>query len=277
MRTKLNDRTQALVFVVITYLLSYIQQYFIITQSTIQDAPRTLVLMWTPGLVAIAMSLAVGNGLNDLRLKFSFKNWRTLALAYLVPAISAVLILILLNLTGIAKFEVDPAVVNRHGSLKDVLVNALLLAPTVGMLLAIFSGGGEELGWRGFLHTKLNSLRPNHRDLYIGLIWAIWHVPLILFGDYATSSIPILSAALFTVGATAQSYLMGWLREKSDSFWPAALNHGAHNMWILGISPVFFVANEKTQFFAGESGYFCVTIYVAIAIFIARSRNKSAA
>lgn len=145
----------------------------------------------------------------------------------------------------------------------------LLFAPTIGMFIPFISSLGEEIGWRGFLHSQLLSLSPNKRYFVTGLTWSVWHWPLIIFGTYATSDIPWLSVILFTIAQTGASFLLGILRDRSKSVFPAALMHASHNMWFLGISPVFLKTGPLAAYFTSESGVFCALLYVALAMFIA--------
>jgi len=50
------------------------------------------------------------------------------------------------------------------------------------LLLMIFLGGGqEELGWRGYILDPLEErLGPWLGNLVLGVVWAVWHVPLFL-------------------------------------------------------------------------------------------------
>lgn len=53
---------------------------------------------------------------------------------------------------------------------------------------------GEEIGWRGFLLPKLHkALGARKALLYSGVIWGIWHCPMILGGVYF-EGIPVLYA-----------------------------------------------------------------------------------
>jgi membrane protease YdiL (CAAX protease family) len=63
-----------------------------------------------------------------------------------------------------------------------------------------------------------------------GLIWAAWHVPLILLAAYAPGGgLPVLAALIFAVIATAYAFLLGQLRLSSGSIWPPMLAHSAWN------------------------------------------------
>jgi membrane protease YdiL (CAAX protease family) len=99
-----------------------------------------------------------------------------------------------------------------------------VVVPLVNMLAAI----GEELGWRGYLWARLAPLGPRRAALLIGVIWGVWHAPLIAMG-YNYPDAPVLGPLLMTGFALAYGVPLAWLRIRSGSVWPAALAHGAVN------------------------------------------------
>ncbi len=268
-----NPKKQAFAFVATTFLISWTEQYFIIKGDGIQNPVRAFVLMWTPGLVGIFCSYLFDR--NFKALGFKVPSIKSLVISYFVPALTAAFIIGLLVLFKFADFEISPRLIEKKGSILAALIAALLIAPTVGMIVSIISGLGEEIGWRGFLHSKFHFLSANKRYLFTGIIWSIWHWPLIIFGDYATSDRPYLNVLFFTLAVTSLSFLMGLLRDKTGSSFPAAIIHASHNMWILGISPAFFKAGPLVPYLGGESGLFCAVIYLTMAIFIARKNAGS--
>src|SRR5690625_4755344 len=60
---------------------------------------------------------------------------------------------------------------------------------------AIFAFG-EEIGWRGFLLREFQLLGFWKASLLIGLIWGVWHAPLILFAGHNYPSTPIFGVVL---------------------------------------------------------------------------------
>jgi membrane protease YdiL (CAAX protease family) len=53
-----------------------------------------------------------------------------------------------------------------------------LVAPFINSLFGL----GEEIGWRGFLLPRLLPLGKPRAYLLLGVIWGIWHAPLIVVG-----------------------------------------------------------------------------------------------
>ena len=92
---------------------------------------------------------------------------------------------------------------------------------------------GEELGWRGYLQVQAAPGRPLLAAALTGLIWGLWHYPLILVGfpgyedKWALLIHPINSVFI--------SIFMGWLRERSQSVWPACLAHAVDNSIASGL------------------------------------------
>jgi membrane protease YdiL (CAAX protease family) len=92
--------------------------------------------------------------------------------------------------------------------------------------LLILGPLSEEIGWRGYalgrLQTRWNALTSS---LIVGLVWALWHLPLFL--TVGTSQhelgLPFIS---FLVGFMANSILYTWLYNNTkQSIWSAILFH----------------------------------------------------
>src|SRR5262249_3128525 len=132
----------------------------------------------------------------------------------------------------------------------NFLVSALFTS-TVGTVVSCVSAFGEELGWRGYMLTRLIDAGVPKPVLASGLIWAVWHVPLILSGQYAAGSQPVVSAFVFVIGVVADGYLAAYLRLRSGSIWPAVVLHGAWNAVIQG---TFDRATAGESYAVGESG-----------------------
>jgi len=69
-----------------------------------------------------------------------------------------------------------------------------------------------------------------------GLIWAAWHSPLVLFADYNVGTGRWYSLICSSITCVSVSFILAWLRLKSESIWPAVLLHASHNLFI----PVLF-------------------------------------
>jgi membrane protease YdiL (CAAX protease family) len=110
------------------------------------------------------------------------------------------------------------------------------------VMLATF---GEELGWRGYLLPRLLPLGGVKAALMVGLIWGIWHTPLILLDNHGFgSALPWLSVPMFTLVITLYSVFLTWVRIHSGSIWPGVLAHAVINTYVSFMFASFSVDNS---------------------------------
>jgi hypothetical protein len=111
------------------------------------------------------------------------------------------------------------------GAIVALQIATLPVAAVINLLPAL----GEEVGWRGWLLPKLMPLGTLPALLVSGVIWGLWHAPVILLG-YNYPDAPGWLALTAMVGmCTVIGAVFGWLRLRSGSVWPAALAHAAFN------------------------------------------------
>lgn len=139
--------------------------------------------------------------------------------------------LIELDLVGLSGLA---AIVTASGAgelgrddLTTVALVQLLTLP-LGVLVASLSAFGEELGWRGWLLPNLLPLGTWPALLLSGAIWGVWHAPLILLG-YNYQRTDVIGLLLMVGWCMLLGVLIGWLRLRSASVWPAVIAHGAVN------------------------------------------------
>lgn len=257
MITKQAAKFQIFVFLAMTFTLSMALQFYIIKHVGTVNSIFSALLMWVPGLCGLACMKIFDHKWKDLGLRPAEKKW--LIVAYAVPAFASILILLASVVLGVGEFHVE--------SFK-MIVNKLVFTPTLGVLLSLVFALGEEIGWRGFLYSRIHDWDIETPNLLNGIIWSAWHWPLIYFLDYATSPQPAVSLVLFTISMVAFSVFLGQLRRISRSVWPPALAHAAHNTWIQVVYPSFYKAGALDPFFGGESGVILAVIYLLLAIYL---------
>ena len=150
----------------------------------------------------------------------------------------------------------------------------MMLAGTLlGMLLApvnLLATFGEEFGWRAYLLPKLLPLGRQKALLLMGLIWGVWHWPVIFMGyEYGTAypGWPWVGPLLFIWVTFGLGTLLAWVALRSGSVWPAALGHAAINA-IAGLSLMVLVDPSLPNQLLGPSpvGIFGGIGYSAVAI-----------
>jgi membrane protease YdiL (CAAX protease family) len=84
------------------------------------------------------------------------------------------------------------------------------ILPALGMWLLTF-GLGEEVGWRGFALPRLQARRSAlSASLWLGLLWAGWHLPAIFYRE-AYVSLGLLVVPMLLAVATVGSIVYTWL------------------------------------------------------------------
>jgi membrane protease YdiL (CAAX protease family) len=94
---------------------------------------------------------------------------------------------------------------------------------------------GEEVGWRGYALPRLaQRLGLRRASLLLGVIWAVWHLPLFFVGHTDTTG---QSFPVFLLEVTALSVVLAWLFARTNgSLLLTMLMHSAVNQTI-GVVP----------------------------------------
>jgi membrane protease YdiL (CAAX protease family) len=96
---------------------------------------------------------------------------------------------------------------------------ALGLLLTAGMIQSLLTALGEEIGWRGLLVPQLAQV-TSLRNVWLisSVVWLLFHLPLILGGDYHADGTPLwFSLLCFAVMVFSMSAVMASIRLASGS------------------------------------------------------------
>lgn len=91
----------------------------------------------------------------------------------------------------------------------------------------------EEIGWRGYLYALWRPLGFWRSSLATGLVWGIWHWPLIWFFGLNYPNAPAIGLAVFPVYTALLSCVMTLVRDRSGSALATGILHGAGNAFAL--------------------------------------------
>lgn len=231
------------------------------------------VAMWGPGIAAILTTLFIAKvpfnslGLNKLEPK-QYYLW-----AWFLPVALTLLSGLFTILFGIGKIDLNftmirTALASTPGGdavpASVVVLSQSLLALTLAPFLNMLFTMGEELGWRGFLLPRLLPLGQWKAVLWSGLIWGLWHAPVIVQG-HNYPGYPILGVFMMIIFCFLLGTIIAWLYINTKSPWVAALIHGAVNA-IAGL-PVLFLAPGFNMAFGGTLA--APTAWIGMALFIA--------
>ena len=198
-------------------------------------------------------------------------GWRAYAAA-LLP-----LPLALLLLTFVLGYS--PRLEGLHGR-PSILLYLTVFPVSIfnGLATAIMGAGplGEEGGWRGYLLPRLLEHGGEARgSLIIGIIWALWHLPIMaMFADWR-GGIPFLTyLPLYTAGVIGLSFVMSrvWLIG-GGSLIPCIWLHGLVN----AVGGVAFDHRLWTSRWSAEAGtaHFVLATAVAATLLVAVRGRRS--
>jgi membrane protease YdiL (CAAX protease family) len=145
------------------------------------------------------------------------------------------------------------------------LIQGLIVGPTLNAL----AGFGEELGWRGFLQKELAPMGFWSSSAFIGLIWGVWHLPLILMGhNYPDHPIP--GVFLWTVNCVFLGVVFSYVRMRAKSVVAAAVMHGTYNA-TAGLAIILIVGgNDLNTGVPGVPGVIVTALMAGLAFLVDR-------
>ena len=128
------------------------------------------------------------------------------------------------------------------------------------LLIRLLAAVPEELAWRGFalprLQTRCSALTAG---LTIGVVWALWHLPLLLDRDNPMSTYPL---GLYVVSVLAASVVYTWVfNSTGGSVLLVTILHGVGNAAadvLLGADPFLLGALQRVE----------ATVLAALAAFL---------
>jgi membrane protease YdiL (CAAX protease family) len=182
---------------------------------------------WIPAIAALlAAALTGGRGaLRELgsRLVRWRVGWQWYVVVILGPATFSLAVAGIYTLFGGSWADAAPPA---------ILVGPLVVLPLFLVILTLTDGLGEELAWRGFalprLLTRYNALAAS---LILGVIWALWHLPLLWTEGGPMYQLPVW---LLLLDVTAKAVLFTWVfLHTRGSVLIAMLFHGATNLFLV--------------------------------------------
>ena len=144
----------------------------------------------------------------------------------------------------------------------STLFSGLLMGASINALFAF----GEEYGWRNYLVNALRERKFWPAALFIGVVWGIWHFPLILMGHNYPNE-PYWGVLLMVVFCVLAGVIELYFVLKTKSMIVAAVMHGTINA-VAGMTIYFTLGgNDFLNGMTGLAG-FIVMVVTIICIWI---------
>lgn len=225
----------------------------------------TTLLSYSPAIASLIARMSLGEGIKDVSFRLR-GEWmaQALLIAWLWPVFCGLGTYGIAWVAGFSRFAWTSVGSNYgtwgpenllglsiagkpvlHGFLLRFLVSLFFSFP------ACLQSFGEEVGWRGYLLTRLFDAKIPAPVFWNGLIWGLWHIPFVLAWE-PSRNLPerrSISLFFFVASTVALAYLLSYLRLRSGSIWPAVLAHASGNTILGWVFEGFTVANP---FLKGE-------------------------
>ena len=165
--------------------------------------PVFLLGVFAPAMVALALTAHSEGRVGVARLLSRIGKWQASAHLYLFA------------LGYMAASKLLAALIHRliMGEW-PVFGDTPLLLMVAAILVSTLTQAGEEVGWRGYAMPRLaRRLGLGGASLVLGLIWALWHLPLFYLPGSGSDG---QSFPIYLLHVTALSVAMSWLYWKTN-------------------------------------------------------------
>lgn len=143
-----------------------------------------------------------------------------------------------------------------------ITAQTIILGPFLGLLVTF----GEEYGWRGYLQPALYGLGRVRGVALVGIIWGIWHWPIIWMGHNYPGH-PYLGSLLMVLFCIGLAYLLGYAVLKARGVWIAAFLHALINQ-SFSYSMMLFYAPKDTSLSFGIGIYGVIIFALVVALIL---------
>jgi uncharacterized protein len=268
---RLSNTSQAIFFSVLVLLMA---TGVALTIRLLELTPNLgMWILWscTPTVAALLMLLVF------TREGYSREGWKVLGLHRLGLSVWWIAFGLTLLITVAASAVVWATPLASFVVPEDGLLDSLLnLLIQIVLLMFTFSLA-EEIGIRGYLLPKLLSLGRTRALAISGLVFATWHMPLILLTPVFPVGNKWISLPLFYATVVAASFVYGYLRLHTGSVWPASLAHAVHNAtWdVLGAFTLTSYPVLVNKYLVGDFGVLILVGAVIGAVWLNRRLMRS--
>jgi len=256
----------------LTAVLSIPGYYLFSDRHGLTSRQAAAVVAWGgPALSAIIVRLVTERSLAGIGWGLSSPRWLWIAAA--LPLAYALPPYLIAWGAGLAAFAPNQwTTVLPYGLHVDGVFAALGAILTIGLFDKISRALGEEIGWRGLLVPELLKVTSfRNTALIAGVIWALWHFPLIIFTGYKAAGTPLpFQLGCFAAMTIGSSFLYAWLRLRSGSIWPPTLLHAVHNLLIQSVFDQATVDRRGAFYVTTEFGAGIALLAILVAWVILR-------
>lgn len=235
-------------------------------------------VMWVPAIATILTCKFITKESIRETTGLRFGNWKYYLVIWFIIPLGFVLTYLITWLTGLGQPDWQLTELFKLAAAFDapmenapspelitlgIVISSLFAAVWFNSIIAF----GEEWGWRGYLLPRLMPLGKWKAYLLMGIIWGLWHAPLIAvgfnYGSYNLVGIVVFCALTFSISLVINEFS---LITKSSII--SAWAHGVFNSQAYGIwRQIFPTVNP---ILGGFSGLIGIAVWLIIGMLTVR-------
>ena len=276
-------------FLFITFVVTYaIEGGLILSGFRFTQLPASYgqlvvaAVMWVPALATLlTIKFVTREGFAIVN--FRFGSWKPYLKSGLIVPIGFVIIYAMTWLLGLDQpdWGLEQFLAIMHsaaGTDLPPMPSSLFVLPVLFVVTLVITpfvnglfGFGEELGWRGYLLPKLMVLGKLKAYLLLGIVWGLWHLPLILIG-FTYPGQPILGTLAFIALTITFGIYINELTLNHRSSILAGWVHGVFNSQKLGIWALIFP--NTNPLIGGFAGIVGIMFWLSLGLWEMRRQKR---
>ena len=232
---KMNKKTKMYLFIafvwtwfgwITAYLISYTTNEVLVTDGTIFSLLASgslnksimIQLLFMIAVYGPFIGFIFTQGFSSLtKKKNKLKHlWSYIILIPIILILPALVLSVIISLNSIANLNI-------------IVILTTIITYFVSNLV---TSGTEEFGWRGALYPEMKASGMSFWDISFkgGLIWALWHYPLLVI-MYMPFGLMVLLPSLvgFTASIIAMNFITNFIYERSNNIWAVVVLHTLNN------------------------------------------------
>ena len=197
-------------------------------------------------------------------------DWRV-APRWYVAALGVPLLVVALTSVGLTFVDISVDLGLLPGRVSLVLVSFVSIA--------LIGGGNEEPGWRGLALPKLQErYAPVSATLILGVVWALWHLPLLAAGPTEFHGLASFVELAPTTGVrilniVGVAFVLTWIYNETGSVLLAIIAHTGFNTANSTLVPLpleTISAGDSTTILVVTT----VVLWVVVAVLLVGTRGR---
>lgn len=210
-----TEKNHAKAYIIIVLLVSWLVECILFVNPS-DGVKYFSVIMFIPAITVVILKKYWGK---ERKYPAQKLNLKALLFGILYPVIFIIVCAAIAEITGLGKLN------------SSKLYNINITVIINNILVGIFAAFGEEYGWRGYLLPELTKTKGKLKaTIIVGIVWALYHVPVVFLLAKATGmSNPLFVCLIQAIVAFVFSFSFSYCYYLSGNLIPVLFLHSIWN------------------------------------------------